>query len=140
MSRMNKLLRNLNPWMILLTGSALGLGGLVLGANLLLAWPVSSEHDYRLLFFAAIWLATSGIALPLIWLLHRRFGRPDAGENWRSFLTLLRQAAWTGIWGTACAWLQTNRTLNWAMALLLLIVLVLIEALLLTRLETGSDS
>jgi hypothetical protein len=137
---MNKLLRTLNPWLVLLTGVALGLGGLVLGANLVLAWPVSSEHDYRLLFFVAIWLAISGIALPLVWLLHRRFGRPDAGENWRSFLTLFRQAAWIGIWGTVCAWLQTNRTLNWAMALLLLIVLVLTEALVLTRLEAQSGS
>ncbi len=136
---MNKLLRALNPWVVLLTGVAMGLGGLVLGANLLLAWPVSPEHDYRLLFFVAIWLAGSGIALPLVWLLHRRFGRPDAGENWRSFLTLFRQAAWIGIWGTVCAWLQTNRTLNWAMALLLLIVLVLIEALVLTRLEAQSE-
>ena len=137
---MNKLLRNLTPWMVLLAGGALGLGGLVLGANLLLAWPVSEEHDYRLLFFAAIWLTTSGIALPLIWLLHRRFCRPDAGESWRSFLTLFRQAAWIGIWGTVCAWLQTNRTLNWAMALLLLIVLILIEVLLLTRMEAEPDS
>lgn len=137
---MNKLLRNLTPWMVLLAGGALGLGGLVLGANLLLAWPVSEEHDYRLLFFVAVWLTTSGIALPLIWLLHRRFGRPDAGEDPRSFLTLFRQAAWIGIWGTVCAWLQTNRTLNWAMALLLLIVLILIEVLLLTRMEAEPDS
>lgn len=130
----------MNPWVMLLTGAALGVGGAALGANLLLSWPVSSEHDYRPLFFVAIWLTVSGIVLPLVWLLNRRFGQPNAGESWRSFFTVFRQAAWVGTWVTTCAWLQTSRTLNWAMALLLLVVLILVEALVLTRLEADADS
>ena len=109
-------------------------------SSLLGQWPVSVGEDWRTLFFVALWLALAGAALPLIWLLHRRFGRPDAGEDPRSFLTLFRQAAWIGTWGTVCAWLQANRTLNWPMALLLVIVLVLLEALLLTRREAKLES
>lgn len=136
---MNKQSRNFSSWPIWVAAGALGLGGLALLRNLIGQWPVSAEQDWRLLFFVALWLALVGIALPLIWLLHRRFGRPDAGEDWRSFLTLARQAAWVGTWGTTCAWLQTHRTLNWAMALLLVIVLLLLEALLLTRQEAKPE-
>ncbi len=136
---MKRWLHTLNPWMILLTGVLFGFGGVALGTNLLLSWPVSSEHDYRPLFFAAIWLTVSGVVLPLVWLLHRRFGRPDAGESWRSFFKIVRQASWVGIWVCSCAWLQTNRTLNWAMALLILVVLILVEVMVLTRLEAQTD-
>ena len=132
---MNKLFRSLSPWPILATAGVLSLGGLALLSSLLGQWPVSDGEDRRTLFFVALWLALAGVTMPLIWLLHRRFGRPDAGEDARSFLTLVRQAAWIATWGTACAWLQANRTLNWPMALLLVIVLVLLEALLLTRQE-----
>ena len=54
-------------------------------------------------------------------------------------MTLMRQAAWVGTWGTVCAWLQANRTMNWAMALLLIIILILLEALLLTRQEARPE-
>ena len=136
---MNKLLRKLNPWPILMIAVALGLGGLALLNSLLGQWPVSAGRDWRALLFVGLWLLLAGITLPLIWLLHRRFGRPDTGEDWRSALILIREAGWAGTWGTVCAWLQTNRTLNWAMALLLVIVLVLLEALLLTRQEAQPE-
>jgi len=115
------------------------LGGLAIIGNLLQRWPVALWRDWRFAFLVAIWLTFSGLTLPLVWLLHRRFGRPDAGESWRSFGTLARQSAWVGSWGTINAWLQMNRTLNWAMALLMGVVLALLEALLLTRerLEDG---
>lgn len=133
------MLRNLSPWPVLAMGAILGLGGLALLGNLIRQWPYSPDQNLTVAFFIGLWLLLTGLSLPLIWLLHRRFGRPDAGEDWRSLLVLLRQTVWVGTWGTACAWLQMNRTLNWAMALLMMIVLILLEALLLTRGEVESD-
>jgi len=136
---MDKLLRDYSPWPVLGTGAVVGAVGWALIINLLGKWPVSPDHDRRFLFFVALWLALGGTSLPLIWLLHRRFGRPDAGESWRSFGVLARQAAWAGAWVTACVWLQMHRMLNWAMALLLAVVLVLLEALLLMRQRTEME-
>ena len=131
--------RGINPWLALITGVIVGAIGWSLLLNLLGEWPISPDRDLRLLFFAFFWLALSGTALPLVWLLHRRFGSPDAGESWRSFGVLVRQALWVGTWFTAGAWLQMYRTLNWAMALLLLVVFVLLEMLLLTRRESEQE-
>lgn len=136
---MDKLFRNWHPWPILVIAAIPGLGGLALLSTLVGQWPVLAGQDWRALFFVALWLFLVGLSLPLIWLLHRRFGRPDAGEGRRSAFTLMRQAAWVGTWGTVCAWLQTSRTLNWAMALLLMIILILLEALLLTRQEAEPE-
>ena len=107
--------------------------------SLLGEWPVTAEQDRRFFFFAGILLGVSGTGLPLVWLLHRRFNSPEAGASWLSFGVLARQALWAGVWVSACAWLQMHRTLNWAMALLLLLVFILLEALLLTRREAGRE-
>ncbi|MCK4832069.1 MAG: hypothetical protein KAS81_04845 [Anaerolineales bacterium] len=136
---MKRILHDYSPWPVLIIGGAMGLGGAILLRRLLGDWPVSPEHDRRYLFLAALWLTCSGIALPILWLLHRRFGRPDAGEDWRSFGVLVRQSGWVGTWGAGCAWLQYNRTLNWAMALLLVVVFILLEALLLARRQADEE-
>lgn len=136
---MNRLLRKYGPWPVLVTGGIAGVGGLAGIKYLTQQWPVSPENDLRFPFFVALWLAVSGTALPLIWLLHHRFRRAGPGAKRSSYWTLARQAAWVGIWGTACAWLQMHRLLNWAMALLLVAVLLLLEALLLTRLQIGHE-
>ncbi len=128
-----------HPWPILIVAAILSLGGVAFLFDILGHWPVSDGRDWRTLFFVALWMVLAGVMLPLIWYLHRRFGRADSGENWLSTLNLLRQAAWAATWGTLCAWMQTNRTLNLALALLLLIILVLIEALILTRQEARSE-
>lgn len=127
------------PWLVLIIGVIAAVGGAFLLIELLGQWPVSPGSDRRPLFFLAVWLVLSGLALPLAWLLHRRFGRQDAGESWRSFAMLARQSIWWGVWGTGCLWLQMHRTFNWAMALLFLVVLVLVEALILTRQEAKQD-
>ena len=129
-----------HPWPILILAAILILGGLALLIDVLGRWPVSDGQDWRTFFFIALWLVLAGVMLPLIWYLHRRFGRADTGEDWRSTLNLLRQAVWAATWGTLCALMQTNRTLNMALALLLLIILVLVEALILTRQEARSES
>jgi len=126
-------------WIVLLGGVAAGAGGWFLLAALLDQWPVSPGGDLRLFFFLALWLAVAGTSLPLIWLLHRRFGRADVGATWHSCWVLARQAAWVGLWVIGCAWLQMHDVLNWALALLLLLVLVLLEALLYTRWEAGQE-
>jgi hypothetical protein len=126
-------------WVVLLGGIAVGAGGWILLAALLDQWPVSPERDLRVYFFVALWLAISGTILPLIWVLHRRFGRLGAGESWHSCWVLARQASWIGIWVVGCAWLQMHDVLNWAMALLVLVVLILLEALLYTRWEAGQE-
>ena len=125
--------RRINPWLAPIAGIVLGLIGWVVVVRLLGQWPVTAEQDWRLPFFVSIWGAVVGTCLPLIWLLHRRFDMPEAGATWSSFGLLARQAFWAGAWVTACAWLQMHRTLNWAMALLILLVFVLLEVLLLTR-------
>ncbi|MBN1316939.1 MAG: hypothetical protein JXA42_15775 [Anaerolineales bacterium] len=112
-----------------------GVVGWGLVITLLGEWPVTPEHDWRFSFFVSLWLGICGAVLPLIWFLHRRFASPEAGETWHSFGMLSRQAAWVGSWATLCAWLQMHRTLNWAMALLLLAVFVLLELLMQTRQE-----
>lgn len=131
--------RRINPWLAPIVGAVIGLIGWVVVISLLGDWPVTAEQDRRFLFFAGIWLGVSGVSMPLAWLLHRRFDSPDAGASWPSFGVLARQAVWAGVWVTACAWLQMHRTLNWAMALLLLLVFILLEALLLTRREAGRE-
>ncbi len=132
---MNDLLRRFSPWPVLILGGVVGLSGLGVVGYLLDQWPVSPERDLRPYFLVAVWLAASGLSLPLVWFLHRRFGKPSMGDNWRSLGVLARQASWAGIWATACAWFQMNRSLNWAMALLLLVVIALFEGILLMRQE-----
>jgi hypothetical protein len=126
-------------WTVLLGGLIAGAGGWVLLSLLLDQWPISPDRDLRPFFFLTLWLAVAGTTLPLIWLLHRRFGRADTGAAWHSCWVLVRQAAWAGIWVTGCAWLQMHHVLNWALALLLLVVLILFEALLYTRWEAGQE-
>lgn len=86
-------------------------------------------------FLAAILVAVTGVALPIVDLLNQRFARQAPG-----FLVVLRQSMWIGFWVAFCTWLQMNRTLNWAVAALVAGVLVLFEFLLQLRARTASVS
>jgi len=77
----------------------------------------------RWLFFFLWTIATTGTALPFVWLLHRRFG---ASQPARSSI-LLRQGLWVGLYTAICIWLQINRSLTLALALLLVAGLAAIE-------------
>ena len=77
----------------------------------------------RWLFFFLWTIATTGTALPFVWLLHRRFGASQPARSSR----LLRQGLWVGLYTAICIWLQINRSLTIALALLLAAGLAAIE-------------
>jgi hypothetical protein len=56
-------------------------------------------------FFVFGIMALTGIALPIVYFLHRRFpGEPPAESN-----VIVRQALWVGVYGATLAWLQLGR-------------------------------
>jgi hypothetical protein len=78
--------------------------------------------------FLAVWaFALMGTAWPVLLALHRRFrGEPTPWTVWR-------QSAWVGAFGAAAAWLQMNRLLNIAWAVVVAGVFVVIEIILSLR-------
>jgi hypothetical protein len=59
-------------------------------------------------FFVLILMALTGTALPVVYLLHRRFpDTPPADAN-----VILRQALWVGVYGVTLAWLQLGRLVS----------------------------
>lgn len=61
-------------------------------------------------FFVFIFMGLTGIALPVVYFLHKRFpSEPPAESN-----VILRQSFWVGVFGATLAWLQLGRlvTLN----------------------------
>jgi hypothetical protein len=81
-------------------------------------------------FLASVMVAITGLVLPLVYYLNRRFQPAGAAPR---FLTVLRQSLWIGLWVAFCAWLQMNRTFGVAVALLVAFVLFLFELLLQVR-------
>ena len=78
-----------------------------------------------LFYFLAV-LAVSGLALPVITFLNRRFpGNPPATP-----VVVVREAIWLGIYFPTLAWLRIGRVLNPLLALLLALGFLLIEGLL----------
>jgi len=77
-------------------------------------------------FLAGIWIAVTGLVLPLASFLNIRFGS-DPSFNW---FVALRQSMWVGIWVAFCTWLQMNRSLGIGVAVLVAAVLVMFEVLL----------
>jgi hypothetical protein len=80
----------------------------------------------RWLFFFLLGLATTGTALPFIWLLHRRF----APETPAPSSTLLRQALLLTLFIELCIWLQINRSLTLPLAILLAVGMIVLGLLL----------
>lgn len=66
--------------------------------------------------------------LPGVFWLHQRFGEPDGALS-RS----LRQSALAALYVCICFWLRMVRALNWANALLLVLLFVLTDVLLASR-------
>lgn len=62
----------------------------------------------RWLFFFLLTLASSGISLPFIYLLHRRFSNAVPLEVG----AMMREALWVGIFVDLMAWLQLGRMLT----------------------------
>lgn len=83
----------------------------------------------RWLFFFALILAVTGLFLPLVAFLNRRFpSNPPVANG-----VIIRQALWFGVFAATITWLQIGRVLTPAMALLLAVGLVIIEWLLRLR-------
>jgi len=62
----------------------------------------------RWLFFIFWMIAITGTALPIAYLLHRRFpSNPPVTAN-----VVLRQSMWAGIYGVTLAWLQLGRVVT----------------------------
>jgi hypothetical protein len=99
-------------------------------ATILLA---SARNDIIIAFLASIVVAFTGLAMPIVYLLNKRFS-PDtrSGEPPR-FLVVVRQAMFVGFWVAFCVWLQMNRTMGFAVAALVAGVLILFEILLQIR-------
>jgi hypothetical protein len=78
----------------------------------------------RWLFFLLAVMGVTGTFLPVTYFLNRRFpsSPPVNGD------ILARQALWFGIYGALLAWFQMGRMLSVAMAFLLAVVFILLEA------------
>ena len=87
----------------------------------------AARADILLAFLGTILIMMTGLALPLAYVLNKRFTYFITQETAVSpqFLTTLRQAMGVGFWVSFSVWLQMNRALNLAIALLVAVVLVL---------------
>jgi hypothetical protein len=92
----------------------------------------AANTEIILAFLSAVLVAATGVALPIAYFLNWRFG-PSQGRSNPHFLVVLRQAMWMGFWVSFCMWLQMNRMLGIAVAILLAGVLILLELLLQIR-------
>lgn len=64
----------------------------------------------RWAFFVFMFMGLTGISLPIVYFLHKRFpSEPPAESN-----AITRQSFWVGVYGTTLAWLQLGNlvTLN----------------------------
>ena len=102
----------------------LGFGGLFA----VVAYTEPSGGTRWLFFFCAV-LGLTGLALPAVAYLNRRFpSDPPVTHG-----IIMRQAIWIGIYLPTLAWLRIGRVLNFPIALLLAAGLILVEWLLRLR-------
>lgn len=99
----------------------------------------AANTEIILAFLSAVLVAATGIGLPIAYFLNWRFGTLKGGGN-PQFMVVLRQAMWIGFWVSFCMWLQMNRLLGIAVAVLVAGVLILLELLLQIRNRTTSVS
>jgi hypothetical protein len=88
----------------------------------------AANGELIIAFLAGVAASVTGLVLPLIYYLNRRFT-----AHFPSFWVVLRQAMWVGLWFAFCVWLQMNRTLGLAVALLVAAVFVMVEFLVQVR-------
>ena len=95
----------------------------------------SVNFDIVFAFLCAAVVVATGIAMPVVYFLNRRF----SGEK-PHFLIVLRQSMWIGFWVSFCLYLQMNRMLGIAIALLVAAVLILFEFIVQIRTKTSRVS
>ncbi|MCA9926310.1 MAG: hypothetical protein KC419_12750 [Anaerolineales bacterium] len=90
-----------------------------------------------LVLLATVAVTVAGAALPIAYLLNKRLSlyanRQLDQTKAPRFLVTLRQSVAVGLWAAVCLWLQMNRALGIAVALLIAAVLILFELLLQLR-------
>ncbi len=97
----------------------------------------AANQEIIFAFLGAILVTVTGLALPLAYVINKRFSRFMDNRSGRTvppyFHVTLRQAMWVGIWVAFCVWLQMNRALGPAVAFLVAGVLILFEIMLQIR-------
>jgi hypothetical protein len=95
----------------------------------------AANGQILLAFLASVMVAVTGLVLPLVYYTNVRFDRD--GES-PPITIVLRQALLVGLWLAFCVWLQMNRSLGLAVALLVAAVLATFEILLQVRRRASS--
>ncbi len=90
----------------------------------------ASNDQIVLAFLASVIVATTGLVMPLVYYANVRF---VPGDERPAAIVVVRQALWVGLWLAFCVWLQMNRSLGVAVALLVAAVLAMFEILLQVR-------
>lgn len=104
------------PTIIIL--SFFGWGGIITLLNFTLP-----TIGYRVFFFTSIMLAFSGISLPGIIFLNKRFPTsPVATAN-----TFIRESIWVGVYFSILAWLSYGRVISFGLATIFLIGISALE-------------
>lgn len=96
----------------------------------------AANYEIVLAFLAMVVLTLTGLALPLVYYLNKRFVSVQLPTFW----IILRQSIWVGVWVAFCLWLHMNRALGFAVAVLVAVVLVLFEVLLQVRTRAESQA
>jgi hypothetical protein len=84
----------------------------------------------KFVFLLLLFVALTATLVPIAFFFNRRFASPDSGEV---SVRAVRQSGLAALFLVLCAWLRMIRSLNWAVALLVLGLLVSIEVVILTR-------
>ena len=121
------------PWLVALILALAGWGGA--------SWMWNHVHPtglMPLIFLLFVALALTGATFPLFWLfwrLRRRRRKRLIVPRWRP----MREGAWVGLYGFFCGWLQVNRALTPAPALLLAGGLLFLELFFVLREKGGAQ-
>lgn len=99
-------------------------------ASMLLA---AANNEIILAFLASAVVAVTGLAMPVVYFLNKRFDPQYRDGDQPSMMTVTRQSLLIGLWFAFCLWLQMNRTLGVAVAALVAGVFILFEVLLQIR-------
>lgn len=93
----------------------------------------AANNEVLVAFLASIIVAVTGLVMVPMYYVNKRFNPPGFRDEPPVFLSVLRQSMFFGFWAAFCVWLQMNRTLGLAVALLAGAVLILFELVLQIR-------
>lgn len=93
----------------------------------------AANNEVLVAFLASIIVAVTGLVMVPMYYVNKRFNPPGFRDEPPVFLSVLRQSMFFGFWAAFCIWLQMNRTLGLAVALLAGAVLILFELVLQIR-------